>query len=140
MAYNDPNIERGHFGIRNNGTGYSSVICPITPSADDTNDPKGRRLTSTVHYRAGGPFGSDPPPTCQFFTRNRGPGLPAGEELWSSAFDHANFDDKFVRRIGFDIGSDRNDIALGVFCELGPGVTLQGITTSMSVAPVSAGF
>jgi hypothetical protein len=140
LSSGNSSIERGFFGIRNNGPWPDGVWCPITPSADDTNDPTNRLMSSTVYYKAGGSFGADPAPTCYLVARSRDATAPGTEETWSNAFTQTNVWEQFVSLQSFSVGSGRNDIVLGAYCHIGPGVTLQGIRTSMSVAPVAGGL
>jgi YVTN family beta-propeller protein len=130
-------IERGHFGIRNNSTtNYGSIQCPIVPSADDTNEVRSRSV-STMVYFAGAPL-EGPFPTCQIAWRNRVGGVPVGDESFSAAFFPPSLgDNRMLSPQGINVGQD---VAMAVFCDMPPGLTIKGFTTSMSVAPVSGGF
>ena len=92
-------------------------------------------MTSSVYFRNAPSQGAAP--TCQLTWRNRTSGVPVGEEFWSEAFQQGLGQDFVRSSLGINVGQD---VSMAVLCDLPPGSTLQGITTTMSVAPISGGF
>jgi hypothetical protein len=124
-----PLIERGDFGIRANGSG-GGVFCPIVPAADDTWEVHRTLQRVTVHY-VGGPGWL----MCQLLWRDRYP-FPSGNSGWT--YWSNNFANPLVGEARLENFSVGWDISMAVWCDLPGGTTLQGVTTRMTVADVSA--
>jgi hypothetical protein len=137
----NPNVARSEFGIRNHGTDFASVLCPIVPSVDDTNEMINRRITSTsVYYRGVTPSTSDESLTCQLVWKTRSVGTPfAMDEFWSSSFIFNGLTERMDQSATARVGVGLTDVAMAVWCDLPPGFTLLGVTTRMGVPPVAGG-
>jgi hypothetical protein len=147
MASNNNNLVRSELGAKNVGDSHVSVICPISPPADDTNEVYNRLVRYVaVKYKAGPGWGEVP--TCQLHARMRN---------WQDFNDHQTdnvvsnaftqqepgFEEVSLRNFSVGTGNDGSamaDIALSVHCDLPPGYTLQGITADIAIPPVSGGF
>jgi hypothetical protein len=137
-CYSESNeVSRGYTGLVNSNAGYASVYCPLTLPADDTNEAFSTMYYVTVDYK---PAVNNQYPICQLNWRDRssynaGSGDGRGDEYWSSAFFHTDFTN-YVSRSNIDM---RLPVGAAVYCDLPPGMTLQGVTANVGVAPVSGG-
>jgi hypothetical protein len=135
---NDNNeVSRGHSGLVNSNAGYSSVYCPLTLPADDTNEAVTTLNEVLVDYQTS-VFNQFP--ICQVTWRDRfGYGSSSGDgradEYWSNAFNHSDFT-SYVYLYNVNM---RLPVGAAVYCDLPPGMTLKGVTAKVGVAPVSGG-
>lgn len=144
LANNNDNLVRSELGAKNVGTGYVSVVCPISPPADDTNEVPQRLIQHAVAWYKSSPGGTEVP-ICQLHSSMRAYGDPLNtltEAVVSSPFTPVG--DKSVELYNFSVGtapdgSSKVDIALTINCELPPGYTLQGVTARIGIPPVSGG-
>jgi hypothetical protein len=147
MASDDVNLVRSELGAKNVGTNYVSVFCPITPPADDTNEIGSRKANKvSVYYRGKTRAAGESPPTCQLHARTRNWSNSSNsttDKVVSGAFVKEEGEivtlDNFVVGKGSD-GSSRADIALSVDCDLPPGYTIQGVTSTIAIPAVSGGL
>jgi hypothetical protein len=131
MAPGNNQVTRGFGGLTNNSSGFATVLCPIVPPADDTNESMHDVVEMMVHFS---PAQINVFPTCQLFWRDRQGSL--GIEKVSAAFTNKDL----WGRVGLHGPLDvRLDLALAVSCDLPAGMTLQGITARIEVADVSGG-
>jgi hypothetical protein len=133
-CYSESNeVSRGYSGIVNSNAGYASVYCPLTLPADDTKEAVTTLYYVNVEYK---PAVANQYPICQVVWRDRhGQGAGTAVQHWSDTFDHSDFNN-YV-----SIGNllVRLPVGAAVYCDLPPGMTLQGITSKVGVSPVSGG-
>ncbi|HEY8946360.1 MAG TPA: hypothetical protein VIM73_19045 [Polyangiaceae bacterium] len=125
-------LQRGHEGIKNTGTDYISASCPIVPPADDTFESNRNVSAIAVYYKTAqsGVF-----PICQLHWHDRFDNLTYGQSFVSGAFTYQSSPDRVV----LNTTNVRLDVGMAVNCDLPPGMTLQGITTDLTVSDVSGG-
>jgi len=117
----------------NSNVGYSSVHCPLTLPADDTNEAVGSISNVTVHYKTAV---QNQYPICQLSWRDRFSYFDGrADEYWSPAFFHSDF----TEYVYLGSANTRLPVGASVFCDLPPGMTLQGVTAQVGVAEVSGG-
>jgi hypothetical protein len=131
-TFNNNEVSRGHTGLVNSNVGYSSVSCPLTLPADDTNEAIGS-MHVMVHYKT---TVSNEYPTCWLNWRDRhGRFDGTAEDKWSLEFQRP-ISSGYVYLNNIET---RLPVGTGVFCFVPPGMTIQGITAQVGVAEVSGG-
>jgi len=131
-TFNNNEVSRTHSGFVNSSVGYSSVTCPLTLPADDTNEAIGTMYSVSVHYK---PQVSNQYPNCWLNWRDRhGRFDGTAEDKWSNEFTSSVFGYVYATNI-----STRLPVGAGIFCFVPPGMTIQGITAQVGVSEVSGG-
>jgi hypothetical protein len=134
-CYSDNNneVRRTHSGLVNSNAGYSSVYCPLSYPADDTSESNGYTNDIRVHFK---PAVANQYPICQLSWRDRSAYDDGrADEYWSEAFLPSEFNAYVYRPKVLT----HLPVGAAVYCDLPPGMTLQGVTASPEVTAVNNG-
>jgi hypothetical protein len=131
-------MQRTLSGAKNAGSGYFNVFCPITQPANDSWWHERLIRQTRVYYK--NDIGVSGAPLCGLvWYRHTQFSFVTLETDGSNTFtmDGPGFVEQEFPQNDLTLGKD---VAVGVWCQIGPGQTIRGVTALMSLTTISGGM